>query len=56
MDDKFGPILFVGNSSKSGQAMHKMCWDSKESVFGVYFWSDLVPINEYEFGPQEVQS
>jgi hypothetical protein len=36
--------------------MHEMFLGSKESLFGVYFGSGLVPINEYGFGPQEVQS
>ena len=54
IDDEFGPILFAGNSSRSGQAMHKMVLDRKESLFGVYFLSYLVRSNKYEFGPQEV--
>jgi hypothetical protein len=29
---------------------------SKESLFGVYFGSGLVPINEYRFGPYGIQS
>jgi hypothetical protein len=56
MDDGFGPILLVGNSARSGQTMHKMFLGSKESLFEVYFGSSLVPINEYKFGPQGVQS
>jgi hypothetical protein len=36
--------------------MHEMFLGSKESLFGVYFGYGLVPINEYGFGPQEVQS
>jgi len=56
MDDGFGTILLVGNSDRLGQAMHKMLLGSKESLFKVYFGSSLVPINEYKFGPQGVQS
>jgi len=33
-----------------------MFFGSKESLFEVYFGFDLVPINEYEFGPHEIQS
>ena len=46
----------MGNSTRSGQAMHEMFLGSKESLFGVYFGSGLVPINEYRFGPHGVQS
>jgi hypothetical protein len=56
MDNGFGPILLVGNLARSGQTMHEMFLDSKESLFGVYFGSDSVPINEHWFGPHGVQS
>jgi len=46
----------MGNSIRSGQAMHKMFLGSKESLFRVYFGSGLVTINEYRFGPRGVQS
>jgi hypothetical protein len=36
--------------------MQKMFLGNKESLFEVYFGSDLVSINEYEFGPHGVQS
>jgi hypothetical protein len=36
--------------------MHRMSFCSKESLFRVYFGSDLVPINEYGFEPYRVQS
>jgi hypothetical protein len=51
MDDGFSPNLLVGNLVKSRQAMHGMFLGNKESLFGVYFESHLVPINEYEFRP-----
>jgi hypothetical protein len=56
MDDGFGLIILVGNYVRSGQAMHGMSFCSKESLFRVYFGSDLVPINEYGFEPYRVQS
>jgi hypothetical protein len=56
IDDEFDQILLVGNSTRSGQAMHEMFLGSKESLFGVYFGSGLVPINEYRFGLHGVQS
>jgi hypothetical protein len=56
MDDGFGPIFLVDNSARWGQAIHGKFLGSKESLFGVYFGSGLVPINEYGFGPHEVQS
>jgi hypothetical protein len=55
MDDRFSPILLVGNSARSGQAMHEIFLGSKESLFRVYFGCGLVPINEYWFGPHGVQ-
>jgi hypothetical protein len=36
--------------------MHEMFLNSKESLFGVYFGSGLVPINEYRFGLHGFQS
>jgi predicted Zn-dependent protease with MMP-like domain len=56
IDDVFDPIILMGNSTRSGQVMHEMFLGSKESLFGVYFGSGLVPINEYRFGPHGVQS
>jgi len=56
MDDGFDSILLVSILARSGQAMHKMFLDSKESLSEVYFGSDLIPINEYEFGSHRVQS
>jgi hypothetical protein len=56
MDDGFDPIILMGNSTKSGQAMHEMFLDSKESLFKVYLGSELVSINENEFRPHEIQS
>jgi len=46
MDDGFDPILLMSNSARSGQVMHEMFLGSKESLFGVYFGFNLVPINE----------
>jgi len=54
IDDEFDLILLMGNSIRLGQVMHEMFLDSKESLFGVYFGSGLVTINEYRFGPREV--
>jgi hypothetical protein len=48
--------FLMGNSARSGEAMHEMFLGSKKSLFGVYFGSDLVPINEYGFGSHKVQS
>jgi hypothetical protein len=56
MDEGFRSILLLGNSTRSGHAMHVMFFSSKESLFGVYFGSGLVPINEYGFGSYGVQS
>jgi hypothetical protein len=56
MVDGFDPILWVGNSTKLGWAIDEMFLGSKESLFEVYFGLDLIPINEYGFGPHEVQS
>jgi len=56
IDDEFDLILLMGDSIRLGQAMHEMFLDSKESLFGVYFGSGLVTINEYRFGPRGVQS
>lgn len=56
IDDGFSLILLVGNSTRSRQAMHGMFLGCKGSLFGVYFGSDLVPINENRFGPHGVQS
>jgi hypothetical protein len=36
--------------------MYEMFLGNKEILFRVYFGSDLVPINEYEFGSYGVQS
>jgi len=36
--------------------MHEMFSDSKESLFKVYFGSELVPINENGFKPHEIKS
>jgi len=52
MDDGFNSILLVGNSARSGQVIHEIFLDSKESFFLVYFEFDLTPINEYGFRPQ----
>jgi hypothetical protein len=49
MDDGFDPILLVGNSTRSGHSMHEMFLGSKESLFGVYFASSLVPIHGNRF-------
>jgi hypothetical protein len=46
----FNPILLVSNLATFGQTMYEMFLGSKNSLFGVYFGSDLVPINEHEFG------
>jgi len=54
MDDGFNPILLVSNLATLGQTMYEMFLGSKNSLFGVYFWSDLVPINKHEFGPHVV--
>jgi hypothetical protein len=56
MDDRFDPILLVGNLARSRQAMHGIFSGSKESLFGIYFGYDLVPINEHEFRLHRVQS
>jgi hypothetical protein len=56
MDDGFNPILLVGNSTISWQAIHGIFIGSKESLFRVYFRSGLVLLNEYRFKPHEVQS
>jgi hypothetical protein len=56
MDDGFNPIVLVSNSIKSQHVMLEIFLASKESLFGVYFKSDLVPINKYEFGPHGIQS
>jgi hypothetical protein len=56
MDDGFNLIFLVHNSVRSGQAMHVMFLGSKKSLFGVYFGSGFVIINEYGFGPHGVQS
>ena len=50
MDDGFGLIFLVSSSARSGEAMYEMFLGSKESLFGVYFRYDLVPINEYGLG------
>jgi len=44
------------NLATSGQAIHEMFLDSNEILFGVYFRSGLVPINEYRFRSHGVQS
>jgi len=56
MDNGFNPIFLVHNLARSGQAMHVMFLNSRESLFGVYFGSGFVISNEYGCGPHGVQS
>ena len=55
-DDGFSPISLKVHAAKSGQPMHGSTFGNKIGLLGAYIRSDLGYINEYEFGPHEIQS
>jgi len=55
-DIEFNPIFLMFHLAKSGQPMYGSDLGNKVGLLGACIGSGLGYINEYEFGPYEVQN
>ena len=55
-DDEFGPISLMVHLAQSSHPIYESNLGNKVGLLEASIMSDLSYINEYEFGPHEIQS